>query len=360
MDFISLKEAIEQSEDLSDFVTIFGETEGNHLCINNYVAFPIASLASHIDSDDDLEILDEARNLLGFLCLTKKLDQVNYSSITDTQHVAYLTEIQSGELYKSPYYFRYNYLLIKIEHLDRYKKDYMSTSPIWGGFHEEGQISLWPYKKKTPNLQARSNIIFPTDSHRMVAITSTLDNFSFERYLKLYHLLELGFDWDIVTQIKNLGTDLKGIGKILSNYGRDDIDLLKQTVNKCADINKLEEKLSVVFDDEYFDKAIEIFFDYEKTSNPLKDGKKNKFVSLKAQGTFSFVNVKALSLATDATQYNKLLKDITSYWIYRTRCGIAHHRIGEYILTFDDEPFIVGFMEPLIREVIVQAFQKGP
>jgi len=313
-------------------------------------------MASHIDSDDDLEILDDAGNLLGFLCLTKKLDQVNFSSITDTQHIAYLTEIQLGELYTSPYYFRYNYLLIKIDHLERYLNDYMSTSPIWGGFHIEEQISFLPYKKKILNIQARSNIILPTDSHRMVAITSTLDKFSLERYLKLYHMLELGFDWDIVNQIKNLGTNLKGIGKILLNYGRDDIELLKQTVYKCTDIDKLETKLSVVFEEEYYSKAMEIFFDYEKASNPLKDERKDKFITLKSMGAFSLANAKSVGLVPNSTQYNKLLKDITAYWIYRTRCGIAHHRIGEYILTVDDEPFLVGFMEPLIREVIVQTF----
>jgi hypothetical protein len=58
------------------------------------------------------------------------------------------------------------------------------------------------------------------------------------------------------------------------------------------------------------------------------------------------------------SDYDKFIHTITSYWIYRVRCSIAHFKIGEYILTRDKENFIVEFAEPLIKEVLIQFYRK--
>lgn len=354
MNFNSLTQSLEDSDVISDFVLFYGETEDNCLCINGYVALPIGSLAPHIDSDEDIEIIDDYNILLGYLCLTKSIYEVSFTSLTESQQIAYLTEIDDHQI--STYVFKNNYLVIDVKQLSRYKHKYMPTSSIWGGFQEASNTEYLPYKVKFTKIYARSGFSLPTDAHKSVAVTSTLDRFSLERYLKLYHLLELGFDWDIVNQIKLLGNDMKGIGKILGSYGGNEVDLLKKIISKSYDIKSLEIKLSVVFDDSIFDKAIEIFFHYEKETNPLKNEKKDKFVALKDRGGFSFENAKNEKLASKADEYETLIKNIAAYWIYRTRCGIAHHRIGEYIITLDDEHFIVDFMEPLIKEIICQVF----
>jgi len=58
--------------------------------------------------------------------------------------------------------------------------------------------------------------------------------YAFERYLKLYHLLELSFDHDTVEKIRGLGQDLHGIGQILAQHKRDEFDRLKQLLLESA------------------------------------------------------------------------------------------------------------------------------
>jgi hypothetical protein len=50
--------------------------------------------------------------------------------------------------------------------------------------------------------------------------------------------------------------------------------------------------------------------------------------------------------------YDKLILETAAYWVFRVRCCIAHHRIGEYLLTQLDEEFVVEFAEPLLLGVL--------
>lgn len=358
MDFTSLSLAREDLQDLQEFVETIDLVSGR-LCINGLVALPLAAIAPSIDADQDIEIFDEAGALLGFLCLTTCYSHIEIASITDAQYVAYLVEVDRVDLYRSESYsFQSDYVVILKDRFDDYRSRYMPSSSIWGGFQEECDVQIEGYERKVSQIFARPNVVWPTRHHGVVAIASTMDHFSLERYLKLYHLLELGFDWDVVKQIQELKDDLKGIGKLLANHGREDIFLLKQIVGKCNDTGKLEQVMSVVFQEPYYTKAIEIFFAYEKESNPLK-AHFDKFLKLKLTGSFSSANFRSVGLFKE-DEYERKLHDIAAYWIYRTRCGIAHHRIGEYIITLDDEFFVVDFMEPLIREVITQIFTVIP
>jgi hypothetical protein len=74
----------------------------------------------------------------------------------------------------------------------------------------------------------------------------------------------------------------------------------------------------------------------------------------------AFTNPNSVKTHTNIqpTDYPKFIHTITSYWIYRIRCSIAHFKIGEYILTRDKEDFIVEFAEPLIKEVLIQFYKK--
>ena len=56
--------------------------------------------------------------------------------------------------------------------------------------------------------------------------------------------------------------------------------------------------------------------------------------------------------------HNEMIIYIASYWIYRIRCSIAHHKIGEYLFSWKDENFIVDFGEPLLREVVIQCLKN--
>jgi hypothetical protein len=56
-------------------------------------------------------------------------------------------------------------------------------------------------------------------------------------------------------------------------------------------------------------------------------------------------------------KYHEGLLKFTAYCIYRIRSSIAHHKIGEYLMTHQDEAFMINFAEPLIDEVISHCFK---
>ena len=56
--------------------------------------------------------------------------------------------------------------------------------------------------------------------------------------------------------------------------------------------------------------------------------------------------------------YDNLVIEFSAYCIYRVRCCISHNRIGEYVMSNDDEGFVVEFAEPLLREVLCQIFSQ--
>ncbi|WP_217361105.1 hypothetical protein [Dolichospermum sp. UHCC 0406] len=56
--------------------------------------------------------------------------------------------------------------------------------------------------------------------------------------------------------------------------------------------------------------------------------------------------------------YDDLVINFSAYCIYRVRCCTAHNRIGEYVMSNDDEGFVVEFAEPLLREVLCQIFTE--
>jgi hypothetical protein len=100
--------------------------------------------------------------------------------------------------------------------------------------------------------------------------------------------------------------------------------------------------------------ALEIFYKFGKTSNPLKSE-----IDFSKVVPFGFEEniLKSKSISFHAN-HPKFIKHLASYWIYRIRCCIAHNKIGEYILSHSEEEFIAEFAEPLIKEVIIQSFKK--
>jgi len=65
-----------------------------------------------------------------------------------------------------------------------------------------------------------------------------------------------------------------------------------------------------------------------------------------------------LSVRTD-DEYSQKICEISAYWVYRIRCSIAHNKIGEYILNYKDEEFLVNCAEPFLKEIVFQ-FHKTP
>jgi hypothetical protein len=325
--------------------------------VNNLLPLPVI-LPSSIESNLDIDVVDETGRLLGQLCCCTHLGQVEITSLTDAKYAAYINEVDSNAI-TGQHIFIKNYFVIESTLYEDYKANYLDTAPIWGGFlHENSSITIRDcYKHSPASIHAVKNISLPTIHHQRSSARGVLQAYGFERFLKYYHLLELLFDFDIVRDIKTLGDDLYGIGKILSTYENRELDRLKMLLRKrcLADIDAIASCLNFIQTKaDYLEKGRELFFHYGKEGNPI--GEEKKYDDLFISGGFSKANARAQGLLTNRT-YEKLVTDTAAYWIYRIRCCIAHNRIGEYLMIDEDEEFVVEFAEPLIREVLCQAFQ---
>ena len=349
--------------DLRYDITLFSEHDG--ICtLNGMIPIAVDAVSFSYESDEDIEIYDERDNFLGFLCICKSITDINIVSLTDARYIAYIHEVDKNT-FGLPYKFTKNYLVIDVCEYDDYKNKYMDSAPIWGGFfHSNAESSLPEAYRFTPSkLIARPGIDIPTRYHQESSMRSVVQPYAFERFLKLYHLLELIFDWNLVQKIKSLNDDLQGIGQLLNEYsGNNELERLKVVLkSKCNDnqkINKIASCLNKINSPDYLDKGIKIFFDYSKSGNPYKKTN-TPFSDLMSQGGFSRTNTKENNSNINGItnkDYDDLVIDFSAYCIYRVRCCIAHNRIGEYVMSNDDEGFVVEFAEPLLREVLCQIF----
>ncbi|NER19813.1 MAG: hypothetical protein F6J96_03455 [Symploca sp. SIO1C2] len=333
------------------------------------IPLPVDAISFAYKKEDDIEVYDENDQLLGVLCFCKALGDVDLSQITDAQYIAYINEVDKNS-FGLPYRFQKDYIVLQKSRYIDYKEKYMKSAPLWGAFlHETEEVAIYQaYQFQPDRITAVPGINFPTDYHQESCIRSVVQPYAFERFLKLYHLLELIFDYDLVQQIKNLNinSNLQGIARLLSLYssskelnkinallksrhvqGKIDIDRIVICLNK---IDRTPETL---------DKGKVIFFDYSKEGNPYQDSW-TPLEDLMATNKFNRPNTNSNIKGITTNNYETIIIKIAAYWIYRVRSCIAHNRIGEYIMLPEDEEFIVEFAEPLLREVLYQVFTHSP
>ncbi|MGB0930316.1 MAG: hypothetical protein ACPGVB_06050, partial [Chitinophagales bacterium] len=210
-------------------------------------------------------------------------------------------------------------------------------------------------------INAIPNLELPTTWHKQAMIRAVQQPYAFERFLKNYHLLELLFDWQLVQTIKSLGDDLQSAIKEVANYRKDDIERLKSILRlKCNNTDKLAKRLDSI--KTFLPIAKEIFYTHGKPSNPLTKGE-NELQEIIDGGGFTdnenLKNCKISKKVNTQELYSKFITDLSAYWIYRVRCSIAHHKIGEYLMSPSDEQFMVEFAEPLLKEVLIQCFTRN-
>jgi len=283
------------------------------------------------------------------------------SLLSQSQYYAFLSEAEVADLLKSHYTFKNNYLLIHKDYIDDFHLKYSSNSAIWGGFKLVENVSVINYYKKAVTFIEIPYELNLLDNYAKDAIYRALEHKSaFERFLKMYHLLELEFDYSLIKKIQNLNiiTDSNKIGNLLNEYNRSEIDRLIDLIsNKCSDINSLADKLNLIKPYQGLGEEIFIKFGKAKGNFYLSDLLKYNDLLSDNDAFTSSDSVKDFA-KIPIDDYNKFIHYITAYWIYRIRCSIAHFKIGEYILTRDKEDFIVEFAEPLIQEVLMQFYKK--
>lgn len=360
-DFLSLAE--NSDIDLSNWIdktTVYRNT----CSVSKHIAMPLEAVCSYYKKGEQIPVSNDYGIQYGILCIVSGCS-IDLSSMTDYEYCAYLYEVEK-ESYALPYNIKNNYFILNIEYYEDYFKTYMKSAPLWGGFiHSEGDIYKKNLKSNILAIKAVANLEFPTKFHTENCFRSVLEPYAFERFLKLYHLFELVFDYDLVECIKQLDSDLQGIGKLLANYNMKEYERLKNIFKrKISNINSVADKLNNLYLEQgYIDKAIEIFLEYGKDANPIKA--ENKLLSfrdlLNNKMDFTIDNFQAQDIVTDKIlkaqeEYKNIIIDLASYFIYRIRCSIAHNRIGEYVMIIDDESFVKDFAEPLIKEVLLQCF----
>ena len=328
---------------------------------DDYIVHKIELINNSYDEGISNTSLELNGVIIGDLFYLKDLS-LEIASMGIFQFYAFLNECTIADLQLQNFTFRYNYLVVHKDYIDDFHLKYSSTSSIWGGFKISENHSVINYYKKSIPVITITDELKELDHYAQDSVYRALDQqHSFERFLKLYHLLELEFDYSLIKKIQslNIATDSNLIGNLLNEYKRTENDRLFDLISsKCLDIQSLSNKLNNIKDFQSLGEEIFIRFGKEKTSN-LHLSDSTKYNSLLSD-VDAFTNPKSAIAITkiQPNDYNKFIHTVTAYWIYRIRCSIAHFKIGEYILTRDKEDFIVEFAEPLIKEVLIQFYKK--
>lgn len=284
------------------------------------------------------------------------------SNLSDSLFYIFLAECDVSDLQLSDYTFKYDYLLVHKDFIDEFHLKFSDSAVVWGGFKISEDVNVINYYKKQIPFIEIGEELKELDLYAKDSIYRALEQKSaFERFLKLYHLLELEFDYSLIKKIKDLdvSTESNRIGTLLNDYSRTELDRLFELITtSCVDVNALAQKLNLI--KPFQSLGEEMFINFGKggkANYSLADV--NKYNSLLAD-TDSFISSTSVKnfAKVNEVEYDKFIHYITAYWIYRIRCSIAHFKIGEYILTRDKEDFIVEFAEPLIKEVLLQFYKK--
>lgn len=332
------------------------EAVGNEIAFGGKIALQLAACSTGVRRDQDIEIKDEAGVILGILCPTKSDVPVDVAGLTEDRLCAYYTEAPPNA--GAQYTFRHDYLVVPREIRQRYGDEFMDGAAIWGGFvHEAPGVMPMQNPGTADEIVARSFRVFVTPSHQRAAARAAREPYVFERFLKLYHMLELLFDYELVQGIQGLGNDLHGIAKLLSAYRSDDMNRLGTLVRKyCKNHQGLIVQLNKLI--AYREPACEIFYRFGKEGNPIKE--EGHFRAMLDAGGITLAGMTAAKLGADPGRLPLLAQNLTIYAIYRVRCCVAHHKIGEYLITDGDDIFLLEFAEPLLREVLSQVFHRPP
>jgi len=326
-----------------------------YLRVGDLLALPVSQVSRLIDGQVDAEIIDQAGASLGTLCLTEKLNGANPSTLTKWQYVAYLADIEQASAGR-PHTFRQNYLILKAAHLDEYLKKYLDTAPVWGGFSHSPFTA--PISNEHTIITARSDIALPTRYHAMAFSRYVSASNAFDRFLRLYHSLELIFDFIIMKSIQKLGDDMVGFGALSRAHGRTELDRLKYIlVEYCDSYEGIARKFSNLVPFEA--KAVEIFQHYTKDGNPLDEGKWSKMMEICHARQTAEVDFLRARLCSPSSPYARVVTSVAAYWIYRVRSSIAHSRVSEFLFEDSDEKFIVDFAEDLLLEVVRQVLSSS-
>jgi hypothetical protein len=332
-----------------------------HIAINGYVAMKVTGISNSYDSCSLIDITLAGVVQAHLIFAKDKKSEI--ASMSEFEFISFLIESENYSDYNLPMYeYRNDYLLVKSIFFPEYLEKYEKTSMLWGGFtHELLENSPTTRYKKTIISIEIGDELKPFDSYSYESCVRAVEQpYAFERYLKLYHLLELQFDYFLIDKIKSLEipSDSNKIGKLLNEYSHSEIERLTEIItHHCTNIGNLENALAKVCDFENI--AEDMFVNFGKSKQNIHLINRISFNSVLSSGSFTSTTLANLNInGYKLAEHNKFITNLSAYWIYRIRCSVAHNKIGEYLLSWNDEKFIVEFGEPLLKVVLMQCFKK--
>lgn len=168
-----------------------------YLAIDDFAILPVEAISSGLSQDTDLEIIDANGASLGTLCFSRSLGNIQLGELTFWQFVAFLADAEPNEIFDSHYSFKRDYLVLDVAVIDQYIDKYLMSSPVWGGFSHFPVPSL-EHVTTVEKIVAIPGIKIASNHHREVFNRYLYANNPFERFLRIYHSLELLFDFIFV------------------------------------------------------------------------------------------------------------------------------------------------------------------
>ena len=332
--------------------------------VNGLVAKKVSPTNKHFAEEGvyDIPVILSGQEI-GVLCLMSQIpaEPETLVSLTDAQYAAYITMIDDAALSSGVYpSFAYDCVVVHEQHLESYQRSFQSSA-LWGGFTHIGgsrEIANQKVGSKSSEIEIHENCVARTTRHQDCLELAAHAAHPTERFLHLYHYLELDYDYEVVKGIKSLDENNPQKLWDILKLSRDDIDRIQHVLREYDDFSKLERIFATLRHHE--SAAIRIFYDYGKESNPLREVNafREQFIlsaCINRAELDSIKKTKSLSdnfCATEDSYQFKLIK-LACYWIYRFRCSVAHNKLGEYYLNqSDDMSFLIGFAEPLLVEMV--------
>ncbi|MEP3714844.1 MAG: hypothetical protein ABJM70_21910 [Ekhidna sp.] len=348
---------------------VIEESEDDSL-IQEFGVFEVTSVASNIAKSQLIEIEDEAGDVFANLLIgSSDSRNIETSGSIITAYILYyalMDKIRNGlsisqvsnTFSQNEYIEDRSLLLVEATFVDEYVKSYKSGSEFWGGFSHRVINSV--ATQSISRLSAKANIHLPTNEHETKAFYAVSSENTFTRFLNKYHIIELLFNYLIVARLRVAKSDIREFRDIMSSYSQGkEIELLRTIlILYVTDANSLAQNLYSF--GPYKDLAEKVFQNSKGGENPLKkDDVWDKFWKALTDLKLSRADIEADKLLKfqDVSSDQKFLEiicKITSYWIYRVRCSIAHSKISEFIFADSDEVFVLNAAEPLLDEVISQ------
>ncbi len=323
--------------------------------INNLIAMPVIT-SNSFDRSAIIDVKYPQGRIIGTLRFLKGFSIADYNGLSDANKICFYSDHEDNQIITPEYTFNHDYFLIEKKYYKTYVKEHMAKSTLWGSFiHSENIPSLsFSETFNVSAIQIDNKLTSVEGPYADNIYLSIIETNPFNRFLKLYHMIELQFDLHTAEKIRTLldeGNKEKEISIHLRDYAKDEIKRLESIIKeRCTEIDNLEVLINRV--SQFKDNALTIFYEYGKNTNPmLKKSDFNYFAF--GTGRFNETDIKSRGHG-----YPSLILKLTAYWIYRVRCCIAHNKLGEYIMSSNDEQFVVKFAEPLMKEVVKQCFRK--